>query len=185
MLGCLVLATWLGECSASASRYDSKIKAAWRRYVPTYDWRLGWAQLWQESRLNPEATSPVGAAGVGQFMPRTWQEMQTRGFVPHRASVRNVTYNIQASGAYMMMQLRGWYQQGRSYGSRYDLALASYNAGRGHLYKAQRLCNGAMEYQNIVVCLEQVTGRHSLETRDYVEKIHSHFTQRFKDQLWW
>ena len=30
------------------------------------------AQLAQESRWNPDATSPAGAQGIAQFMPATW-----------------------------------------------------------------------------------------------------------------
>ena len=51
------------------------------------------------------------------------------------------------------------------------LAAASYNAGAGHLIKAQRLCDGRNLYREIIPCLPQVTGRHSAETIDYVQKI--------------
>lgn len=180
-----MLAILPDECSASANRYDNKIKAAWRRYVPAYHWGLGWAQLFQESRLKPDAVSPVGAEGVGQIMPGTWRELQQRKIIPAGVSVRNAAYNIQAAAAYMGMQLDGWQTSGRSYGSHYDLAAAGYNAGRGHLYKAQKLCNGLMEYQQIIACLPQVTKHHSKETIDYVEKIHHWYEQRFKDALWW
>ncbi len=189
VLGCLAFVIWPRECLASAkysqSKYDAKIKAAWRRNLPEYHWGLGWAQLWQESRLNPNATSPVGAAGVGQFMPGTWRDMQKRNIVPDGVSVRNVHYNIHASASYMRIQLNGWQRQGRTQGDLYDLGLAGYNAGRGHLYKSQRLCDGAMSYSGIIACLPDVTGEHSKETIDYVEKIHHWYTQRFKRRLWW
>ena len=194
LLGCLVFVTLPGECSGwdrsqyktqYKTKYDSKIKAAWRRYIPQYHWGLGWSQLWQESRLNPLAESPVGAQGVGQFMPGTWRDMQKRGVVPIGISPRDAAYSIQASAVYMSMQLNGWQKSGRTSGSHYDLAAAGYNAGRGHLYKAQRLCAGAMEYQQIIKCLPQVTFKHSKETIDYVNKIHLWYQQRFKVSLWW
>ncbi|WP_275447107.1 lytic transglycosylase domain-containing protein, partial [Pseudoalteromonas sp. Of7M-16] len=185
VLGCLVFAILPEECWASGSRYDSKIKAAWRRYLPDYHWGLGWAQLWQESRLKPDARSPVGAEGIGQFMPGTWADMQRLKVVPAGTSVRNAAYNIQAAGAYMGMQLAGWQSQGRTSGSRYDLAAAGYNAGRGHLYKAQHLCDNKMEYAQIISCLPQVTGHHSSETIEYVRKIHHWYELRFGRSLWW
>ena len=173
------------QCWASADKYDSQIKSSWRRYVPEYDWGLGWAQLWQESRLNSNAVSPVGAAGVGQFMPGTWSDMQKQGVVPDGVSPRDARFSIQAAAYYMRQNLDGWNANARTAGSHYDLAAAGYNAGRGHLYKAQRLCNGAMEYDGIIACLPDVTGRHSAETIDYVNKIHYWYEKRFGVSLWW
>ncbi|UTZ44658.1 lytic transglycosylase domain-containing protein [Vibrio campbellii] len=173
------------QCWASVDKYDSQIKVAWRRYVPTYPWGLGWAQLWQESRLNPDAVSPVGAAGVGQFMPGTWSDMQKQGVVPEGVFPRDARFSIQAAAYYMRQNLDGWNVSGRTSGSRYDLAAAGYNAGRGHLYRAQKLCNGVMEYTGIIACLPDVTGRHSAETIDYVNKIHYWYEKRFGVSLWW
>lgn len=51
------------------------------------------------------------------------------------------------------------------------ISAASYNAGAGHLIKAQRLCGGGNLYRQIIPCLPQVTGKHSAETIDYVDKI--------------
>ena len=168
--GLLVSVTSPVLCSASVDKYDHQIKTAWHRYIPEYHWGLGWAQLWQESRLNPNAVSPVGAAGVGQFMPGTWSDMQKQGVVPEGISPRDARFSIQAAAYYMRQNLDGWNENGRTVGSRYDLAAAGYNAGRGHLYKSQKLCNGQMEYEGIVKCLPNVTGRHSAETIDYVKK---------------
>lgn len=43
--------------------------------MPGVDWRLLKAQYYQESHLKPNAVSPVGAAGVAQFMPATWRQI--------------------------------------------------------------------------------------------------------------
>lgn len=153
--------------------------------MPEYHWGLGWSQLWQESRLKPDAVSPVGAAGVGQFMPGTWSDMQRHGIVPAGVSPRDARFSIQAAAFYMRQNLDGWFKSGRTAGSRYDLALSGYNAGRGHLYHAQSLCDGAMEYRDIIACLPAVTGHHSAETIDYVKKIHRWYEQRFRGPLWW
>lgn len=146
---------------------------------------MGWAQLWQESRLRPDAISPVGAAGVGQFMPGTWGDMQRQGVVPVGTPARDARWSIIASAYYMRQQLNGWSRSGRSAGDRYDLAMSGYNAGRGHLYTAQRLCNGAMDYAGIIACLPRVTGRHSEETINYVIHIRRHFERRYGHALWW
>ena len=54
---------------------------------------------------------------------------------------------------------------------RFMLAAASYNAGAGHLIKAQRACNNARNYPEIIICLPDITGHHANETKDYVRKI--------------
>jgi membrane-bound lytic murein transglycosylase F len=54
---------------------------------------------------------------------------------------------------------------------RHKLALGSYNAGIGHLLKAQKLCNNARFYDDIIACLPMITGRHSKETIDYTRLI--------------
>src|SRR5690606_20537269 len=59
---------------STANEYNELIRLAAQKYLPGYDWRLYKAQLWQESKLNPYATSPAGAKGIAQFMPATWAE---------------------------------------------------------------------------------------------------------------
>ena len=50
------------------SRYDSMIQSAVKKFWPDYPDHLNWkAQLYQESKLDPDATSPGGAQGLAQF----------------------------------------------------------------------------------------------------------------------
>jgi soluble lytic murein transglycosylase-like protein len=53
-------------------RYDSLIK--YYAAEVAFDWMLLKAQIKAESNFNPDAKSPVGALGLCQFMPKTWDE---------------------------------------------------------------------------------------------------------------
>jgi len=148
----------------TSSKYDFQIRQAVHAWWPAYPFPAAWkAQLYQESRLDPAAVSPAGAAGLAQFMPGTWAEISRElrlppGLSPHHA------WAIEA-GAYYMAKLRAQWSAPRPAEDRHRLAQASYNAGLGHLLDAQRRCGGPPEYEAIVACLPRVTGRHSAETR--------------------
>lgn len=140
------------------------------RYWPAgTNWRLWKAQLYQESRLDPSAVSPVGAAGLAQFMPATWADVCRRlGF--NGASPHETRYAILA-GAYYMRTLHDGWSSRRPVKDRWQLAQASYNAGMGSILKAQRLCGNPSLYPDIIRCLPSVTGHYSRETITYVERI--------------
>ena len=70
-----------------------------------------------------------------------------------------------------MGQLHRTWKAPRPAMDRMMISMASYNAGAGHLIRAQRICGGGNLYAQIIPCLPQVTGRHSKETIDYVENI--------------
>ncbi|MBO9532225.1 MAG: transglycosylase SLT domain-containing protein [Solirubrobacteraceae bacterium] len=74
------------------------------------------AQLWQESKFNPRAVSPVGAAGIAQFMPGT---AAMYGLTP--AERFDPTKAIDAQAHLMHDLLRQF--------AAVPLALAAYNAG--------------------------------------------------------
>lgn len=155
----------------SYDRYDDAIrhsvKIHWARCGP--DWRWWKAQLYQESKLDPEARSAVGASGLAQFMPATWAEVQRQlglsGLSPRAAGPA-----IDAGAFYMERLCRNWSSPRPQY-DRLALAQASYNAGLGNLLKAQRECHMASLYECVAVCLPKVTGQAAQETLTYVSRI--------------
>lgn len=148
--------------------YDASIKKWASFYTPEVPWYWNKAQLIQESRLDPNAKSHVGAMGLGQFMPKTWEQMQRELNIT--ANAYAPTYNIQAS-AYYMRQLRNNFKKPRPEYDKHSLALASYNAGLGNILKAQQKGGNSLLYKPMIEALPKVTGHHSKETRDYVNRI--------------
>ena len=99
--------------------YLPLIRAAELRYgLPP---RLLQALIWAESRFNPLAVSPAGAAGLAQLMPATARELG----VTNRHDPRQ---NIDGGARYLRQMLD-------RFGS-VHLALAAYNAGPGAVAKA-------------------------------------------------
>lgn len=161
----------------SNTKFDALIRASAEQYLPGHDWRLLKAQLMAESNLDPNAVSPVGAIGIAQFMPATWKEVSAELNFPVTATPQDVEYAIPAAAHYMKKLLKGWTAP-RPEMDRYCLAMASYNAGMGNLYKAQKKANGANGFAKILAALDQVTGRHAAETRAYIPRI-LHFYSQF------
>jgi soluble lytic murein transglycosylase-like protein len=131
---------------------------------------MSWkSQLYQESRLDPAAVSPVGAAGLAQFMPGTWADVARALRIPPGVSPHHA-FAVEA-GAWYMARLRRQWSSPRPEEDRHRLAQAAYNAGLGHILAAQRRCGGPNLYSDIIRCLPAITGRHSEETITYVQRI--------------
>ena len=175
IMACVFWASACWSVSSFPDRYDDEIAQAASLYLPGEDWRMLKAQYYQESHLKPEAVSPVGAAGVAQFMPGTWlqisRELNMEQFSPRMAEPAIL------AGAYYMAKLKRMWKADRTDADRYSLALASYNAGAGNLIKAQRRCAGVNAYAGIVECLPDVTGHYSNETITYVKRIWGYWVQ--------
>lgn len=149
------------------SQYDEIIKSVSQSYMPEIDWRLFKAQIWAESAFDSEAKSPAGARGLGQIMPGTWEEWSAKLGV---VNINNPSENLKVAAAYMKY-LRDTWKMKRPEMDKHCLALASYNAGIGNILAAQKLVDGSVLYGDIIRKLTFVTGRHSVETINYVKKI--------------
>lgn len=154
-------------------QYDRTIKRAVELYLPGLPWRLHKGQLYQESRLDPNAVSPVGAVGLGQFMPGTAGDIFP--LLGYSAVDRRVAEPSILASAYYMAKLRKSWSAKRPEDDRHKLALASYNAGLGNILRAQRACDDARLYEPIMRCLPEITGRHARETIGYAPAIYRWF----------
>ena len=175
----MALAFYSGCCSAKKlfeDTYDAQIRTASQLYLVGWDWRWWKAQLYQESRLDPNAVSYVGAAGLCQAMPETFKQWSAHFKWGEEAAPTTASYCI-TGGAWYMAQLKAQWVAKRSEDDRRRLAQASYNAGFGNIAKAQKKCNGVASWQDISKCLPMVTGHYSKETITYVQRIEYWFLQ--------
>jgi len=122
-------ATARTDRSGVISPYDALVRKQSSRYG--IDWRLVAAQMYQESRFDPNATSWVGAIGLMQVMPRTGADM---GF----AELAVPENGIEAGVKYLAW-LRDKFEADLPVTDRMWFALASYNAGSGHVADARAL----------------------------------------------
>lgn len=100
--------------------YEPLIRAAEARYrLPP---RLLQALVWAESRFDPMAISPAGAAGLAQLMPTTARELGV-------SNRHDPAQNIDGGARYLRQMLDRF--------GAIRLALAAYNAGPGAVTKAR------------------------------------------------
>jgi len=98
------------------------------------DWRLILAMIKQESAFTSDAVSHAGAYGFMQIMPRTGSMLeQTLNLEDHRSPENNLK-----AGIYYYAMLVGRYD-GAGDTNKYKFALASYNAGSGHIEDAMSM----------------------------------------------
>lgn len=154
------------------NKYDAHIRQHVGQYITSFkvDWRWLKAQFHCESNLNPDAVSHVGASGIAQFMPATWEQMCDELWSGKRKDIFDPVASIEA-GCYYMNKLAGKWNAPRPAMDRWCLAMASYNAGMANLLKAQKLANGVNDFARIIKRLPDVTGQHSVDTKNYIKRI--------------
>lgn len=111
------------------SKFDQFFKNAGEKYGT--DWRLLAAIAYQESKFNPYIEGFGGAYGMMQFMPNTG---------PYYGVFPDSPPEVQIMGGMKKLaaDLEYW-KEITDPVQREKFALASYNAGRGHIKDAQRL----------------------------------------------
>jgi len=147
--------------------------ALFRRYGDRYgfDPVMLAAQGYQESQLNQDARSAVGAIGVMQLMPATGTEMRV-------GDIRVTENNIHDGTKYMDMLMTKYFPDASfSEGNRPLFAFASYNAGPGNIARmrreaAKRKLDPDKWFNNVEIVVAQQIGS---ETTTYVRNIYKYY----------
>ncbi len=98
-----------------------------------WDWQLLASISYQESHFNPQVVSWAGAEGLMGIMPNTARAL---GVSPHELKDPEVGIR---SGIEVLRRFRQGFSDIKDEKEKIKLTLASYNAGIGHIYDAQRL----------------------------------------------
>lgn len=121
-----------------AERYARTLARAWQHYFDLAEpASIGFAQVHQESRWKATARSPVGASGLGQFMPATadWiHELLPADVQAECGAARGCPEDPRwalealAKFDYLLHRGAGWAAPAED---RWAVALAGYNGGEG------------------------------------------------------
>jgi len=118
------------------------------------------AIAWCETRLDPCATSPVGARGIMQFMPTTFSAVASAAGA---SDPYNPADSIESAGVYVAALVNYWFARGAGL----DAVVASYNAGPTAVLRAR---NRGLQIPNIeetqryVTCVLDARARFRLTT---------------------
>jgi membrane-bound lytic murein transglycosylase MltF len=129
------------------------------------------AQGYQESQLDQNAKSHVGAIGVMQVMPATGNELGV-------GDIRIIEPNIHAGAKYMDQLMTKYFLDANfTENNRTLFAFASYNAGPGNISKmrkmaAKRGLDPNKWFNNVEIVTAQKIG---METTTYVRNIYKYY----------
>jgi membrane-bound lytic murein transglycosylase MltF len=130
------------------------------------------AQGYQESALDQNAKSHVGAIGVMQIMPATGKDLGV-------GSIHEIEPNIHGGAKYMAQLMTRYFPDANfSEEVRPLFAFASYNAGPGNISRmrkeaAKRGLNPDKWFNNVEIVVSEKIG---LETTTYVRNIYKYYT---------
>ncbi len=144
-----------------------------RRYADQYslDYLLMIAQAYQESRLDQNAKSQVGAIGIMQVMPATGKELNV-------GDIRQLEPNIHAGVKYIRQMIdRQFKDEPMTQLDKGLFAFAAYNAGPGRVRQlreraAKRGLDPNVWFNNVEVVAAEAIGR---ETVQYVSNIYKYY----------
>ena len=153
-------------------RFETAL-ALFRDYGPRYgfDPLMLAAQGFQESRLDQQAKSQVGAVGVMQVMPATGKELGV-------GDIRQIESNIHAGTKYMdQLMTRYFKNAGFDAQNRALFAFAAYNAGPGRIQKMRteaqkRGLDPDQWFNNVEIVTAEKVG---IETTTYVRNIFKYY----------
>ena len=162
---------------------DPTLTSDWRRFEQTlalfrkygdqyaFDPLMLAAQGYQESQLDQEAKSHVGAIGVMQLMPATGSSLGV-------GDIRKIEPNIHAGAKYMDQLMTKYFPDANfSEANRPLFAFASYNAGPGSIAKMRREAQKRgldpdKWFNNVEIVVAEKIGQ---ETTTYVRNIYKYY----------
>jgi soluble lytic murein transglycosylase-like protein len=161
----------------AAKKVSQRFDPAFRKYSKRYfgsafDWRYFKAQGFAESGLKPDATSWVGARGVMQLMPSTYQEIASHR--PEFGAIDQPDWNIAAGILHDRDLWQLW--ENIPEAERYHFMFASYNAGEGPIGRALAMAKQTEPepaWSSIELIAPRVGRWRYGETLDYVRRIDS------------
>jgi membrane-bound lytic murein transglycosylase MltF len=158
--------------SEDHKRYRALIEL-FNKYGKQYDFEpmMLAAQGYQESTLNQEVKSPVGAIGVMQVMPATGAELKV-------GDIHQAEPNIHAGAKYMDQLMTRYFKDANfDEQNRTLFAFASYNAGPGNIARMRketekRGLDPNQWFNNVEVVTAEKIG---IETTTYVRNIFKYY----------
>jgi membrane-bound lytic murein transglycosylase MltF len=150
-----------------------EVVAYFRKYGSQYnlDWMLMAAQGYQESRLNQQAKSHVGAVGVMQIMPATGNELKV-------GDISKTEPNIHGGVKYIRFMIDQYYaDEPMDDLNKVLFAFAAYNCGPGRVRQlrreaAARGLDANVWFDNVERIAAEKIGR---ETVTYVSNIYKYY----------
>jgi membrane-bound lytic murein transglycosylase F len=174
---CLAVAV-PGRALAQSTTVPDRLDDHFRKYAkrffgPGVDWRLFKAQGMTESGLDPNATSKVGARGIMQLLPSTYEDVRSMTAAVGE-KIDDPEWNIAAGILYDRTLWKVWTDT-LDDEHRWKFTFGSYNAGAGTVQRAQKVAEQhALEYRTwpgiLAVAKEVPRWRHE-ETINYVDRI--------------
>jgi len=153
------------------NKYDRHFKKNTKHYFgPNVDWHLFKAQGIAESGLNPNAKSKVGALGIMQIMPATYEEITKKK--PGFGKISEPRWNIAAAIYYNKQLYKRWKKKEVPVEDRMNFTFASYNAGFNRVLKARKKLRAKNKEQpEIINDWEKVSPFTPSQTRHYIRRI--------------
>ena len=158
--------------SADWKRFEETV-ALFRKYGSKYDFDplMLAAQGYQESQLDQNAKSHVGAIGIMQIMPVTGAELKV-------GDIKLTEPNIHGGAKYMDQLMTRYFPDAKfSHANRSLFAFASYNAGPGRISQmrkeaAKRGLDPDKWFNNVEIVTAEKVG---IETTTYVRNIYKYY----------
>ncbi|MGE5415086.1 MAG: transglycosylase SLT domain-containing protein [Syntrophomonadaceae bacterium] len=153
-------------------KFEQKVEL-FRKYSDEYsmDYLLMAAQGFQESRLNQDAKSPVGAIGVMQVMPATGKDMKV-------GDIHETEANIHAGVKYIRFMVDQYFaKEPMDDRNKVLFAFASYNAGIGRIQGFRKIARERgldpnVWFGNVEMIAAEKIG---METVTYVANIYKYY----------